>query len=93
MGRGHAYGAVFPRLFGLAKALVREIQNLFVVDGFRIVGQPGKCRPADRTGAKDGFAWLTQSEGRVGNGGEQRGLPAVLEGTGVRRGGNVDVPY
>src|SRR5256885_15945877 len=25
--------------------------------------------------------------------GEQRGLPAVLEGTGVRRGGNVDVPY
>jgi hypothetical protein len=25
--------------------------------------------------------------------GEQRGLPALLEGTGVRRGGNVDVPY
>jgi Ca-activated chloride channel family protein len=25
--------------------------------------------------------------------GEQRGLPAILEGTGVRRGGNVDVPY
>jgi Ca-activated chloride channel family protein len=25
--------------------------------------------------------------------GEQRGLPAFLEGTGVRRGGNVDVPY
>jgi Ca-activated chloride channel family protein len=24
---------------------------------------------------------------------EQRGLPALLEGTGVRRGGNVDVPY
>jgi Ca-activated chloride channel homolog len=25
--------------------------------------------------------------------GEQRGLPGLLEGTGVRRGGNVDVPY
>jgi Ca-activated chloride channel family protein len=25
--------------------------------------------------------------------GEQRGLPALLEGTGVRRGGNLDVPY
>ena len=25
--------------------------------------------------------------------GEQRGLPAILEGTGVRQGGNVDVPY
>jgi len=25
--------------------------------------------------------------------GEQRGLPAILEGTGVRRGGNLDVPY
>ena len=25
--------------------------------------------------------------------GEQRGLPALLEGTGIRRGGNVDVPY
>ena len=25
--------------------------------------------------------------------GEQRGLPALIEGTGVRRGGNVDVPY
>jgi tetratricopeptide (TPR) repeat protein len=25
--------------------------------------------------------------------GEQRGLPSLLEGTGVRRGGNVDVPY
>ena len=25
--------------------------------------------------------------------GEQRGLPALVEGTGVRRGGNVDVPY
>ena len=25
--------------------------------------------------------------------GEQRGLPAVLEGTGVRRGSNLDVPY
>ncbi len=25
--------------------------------------------------------------------GEQRGLPALLEGTGVRRAGNVDVPY
>jgi Ca-activated chloride channel homolog len=25
--------------------------------------------------------------------GEQRGLPALLEGNGVRRGGNVDVPY
>ena len=24
---------------------------------------------------------------------EQRGLPALLEGTGIRRGGNVDVPY
>jgi len=25
--------------------------------------------------------------------GEQRGLPAVLEGTGVRRGSNFDVAY
>jgi Ca-activated chloride channel family protein len=25
--------------------------------------------------------------------GEQRGLPALIEGTGMRRGGNVDVPY
>jgi len=25
--------------------------------------------------------------------GEQRGLPGLLEGTGIRRGGNIDVPY